>query len=142
TAAPCPAPQAPGGRQSTPQGRRARRRRQSCSATGRARSPRATVPPRGRAAAAPARRGGRGAGRGRGPPPLQAHPPLEGGFRPAAPSYIQRPHRPNVSMASKRASAPDGTPRALLSVSDKAGVVEFARRLAAVGLRLVSTGGT
>jgi phosphoribosylaminoimidazolecarboxamide formyltransferase/IMP cyclohydrolase len=48
-------------------------------------------------------------------------------------------------MASKSASggrAQDGTPRALLSVSDKAGVVEFARRLVAHGLRLLSTGGT
>jgi phosphoribosylaminoimidazolecarboxamide formyltransferase/IMP cyclohydrolase len=49
-------------------------------------------------------------------------------------------------MASKSASGgaavADGTPRALLSVSDKAGIVEFARRLAAIGLRLVSTGGT
>ena len=32
--------------------------------------------------------------------------------------------------------------RALLSVSDKAGVVEFARGLAARGFELVSTGGT
>lgn len=32
--------------------------------------------------------------------------------------------------------------RALLSVSDKTGIVEFARRLAALGFELVSTGGT
>lgn len=32
--------------------------------------------------------------------------------------------------------------RALLSVSDKAGLVEFARRLDACGIELVSTGGT
>ncbi len=32
--------------------------------------------------------------------------------------------------------------RALLSVSDKTGVVDFARRLAALGIELVSTGGT
>jgi hypothetical protein len=32
--------------------------------------------------------------------------------------------------------------RALLSVSDKAGVVEFARALADLGVELVSTGGT
>ncbi|HUR64032.1 MAG TPA: bifunctional phosphoribosylaminoimidazolecarboxamide formyltransferase/IMP cyclohydrolase [Candidatus Thermoplasmatota archaeon] len=43
---------------------------------------------------------------------------------------------------SASAGLPDGTPCALLSVSDKAGVVEFARRLVGVGLRLVSTGGT
>src|SRR6478736_9648211 len=33
-------------------------------------------------------------------------------------------------------------PRALLSVSDKTGIVEFARGLAARGFELVSTGGT
>jgi phosphoribosylaminoimidazolecarboxamide formyltransferase/IMP cyclohydrolase len=33
-------------------------------------------------------------------------------------------------------------PRALLSVSDKAGLVDFARGLAALGFDLVSTGGT
>lgn len=33
-------------------------------------------------------------------------------------------------------------PRALLSVTDKAGVVEFARKLAAAGYELLSTGGT
>ena len=33
-------------------------------------------------------------------------------------------------------------PRALLSVSDKTGLVEFARGLAARGFELVSTGGT
>src|SRR6202035_4386617 len=32
--------------------------------------------------------------------------------------------------------------RALISVSDKAGVVEFARALAGFGIELVSTGGT
>ena len=42
-------------------------------------------------------------------------------------------------MASKR-----GLPvvRALLSVTEKAGVVDFARRLYALGVELVSTGGT
>ena len=34
------------------------------------------------------------------------------------------------------------TRRALLSVSDKAGLVEFARELAGLGIELVSTGGT
>src|SRR5262245_1801418 len=33
-------------------------------------------------------------------------------------------------------------PRALISVSDKTGVVEFATRLAALGWEIVSTGGT
>ncbi len=32
--------------------------------------------------------------------------------------------------------------RAILSVTDKAGLVEFARRLSAMGVELVSTGGT
>ena len=32
--------------------------------------------------------------------------------------------------------------RVLLSVSDKTGVIEFARALAAIGVELVSTGGT
>ncbi|MGA8816564.1 MAG: hypothetical protein WB624_04685, partial [Xanthobacteraceae bacterium] len=32
--------------------------------------------------------------------------------------------------------------RALISVSDKAGIAEFARALAAHGIELVSTGGT
>src|SRR5687768_15344783 len=45
-------------------------------------------------------------------------------------------------MASQPAS-PAGTPtRALLSVSDKAGLVDFATRLAKLGVELVSTGGT
>ena len=35
-----------------------------------------------------------------------------------------------------------GIKRALLSVSDKAGVVEFARTLAGLGVELLSTGGT
>ena len=32
--------------------------------------------------------------------------------------------------------------RALLSVSDKTGLIEFARALAALGIELISTGGT
>ena len=32
--------------------------------------------------------------------------------------------------------------RAILSVTDKTGLVEFARRLAAMGVELISTGGT
>ena len=34
------------------------------------------------------------------------------------------------------------TKRALISVSDKAGIVEFARALASMGVELLSTGGT
>ena len=32
--------------------------------------------------------------------------------------------------------------RAILSVTDKTGLVEFARKLAALGVELISTGGT
>jgi phosphoribosylaminoimidazolecarboxamide formyltransferase/IMP cyclohydrolase len=32
--------------------------------------------------------------------------------------------------------------QALLSVSDKTGVIEFARELSALGIKLLSTGGT
>jgi phosphoribosylaminoimidazolecarboxamide formyltransferase / IMP cyclohydrolase len=50
-------------------------------------------------------------------------------------------------VAQAQAHAPVATParapqRALLSVSDKAGLVDFARRLAEAGIALVSTGGT
>jgi phosphoribosylaminoimidazolecarboxamide formyltransferase/IMP cyclohydrolase len=49
-----------------------------------------------------------------------------------------------MAVHSKKIPAPDmvriGT--ALLSVSDKTGIVEFARELAAAGVRLLSTGGT
>jgi phosphoribosylaminoimidazolecarboxamide formyltransferase/IMP cyclohydrolase len=49
-----------------------------------------------------------------------------------------------MAVASKNIPAPDLVPvrRALLSVSDKAGLVDFARALAAHGVELVSTGGT
>jgi phosphoribosylaminoimidazolecarboxamide formyltransferase/IMP cyclohydrolase len=49
-----------------------------------------------------------------------------------------------MAVASKNIPAPDLVPvrRALLSVSDKAGLVDFARALAARGVELVSTGGT
>ncbi len=49
-----------------------------------------------------------------------------------------------MAVASKNIPAPDLVPirRALLSVSDKTGLVEFARALAHVGVELVSTGGT
>jgi phosphoribosylaminoimidazolecarboxamide formyltransferase/IMP cyclohydrolase len=49
-----------------------------------------------------------------------------------------------MAVASKNIPAPDLVPvrRALLSVSNKAGLVEFARALAKAGVELVSTGGT
>ncbi|HBK90758.1 MAG TPA: bifunctional phosphoribosylaminoimidazolecarboxamide formyltransferase/inosine monophosphate cyclohydrolase, partial [Parvularcula sp.] len=39
-------------------------------------------------------------------------------------------------------SSPAPVRRALISVSDKTGLEDFARRLAAAGVELVSTGGT
>ncbi len=49
-----------------------------------------------------------------------------------------------MAVASKKIPAPDLVPvrRALLSVSDKTGLVDFARALVAAGVELVSTGGT
>ena len=49
-----------------------------------------------------------------------------------------------MAVASKKIPAPDLVKirRALLSVSDKSGLVEFARRLSEMGIELVSTGGT
>jgi phosphoribosylaminoimidazolecarboxamide formyltransferase/IMP cyclohydrolase len=49
-----------------------------------------------------------------------------------------------MAVASKNVPAPDlvAVRRALLSVSDKAGLVEFARALSLAGVELVSTGGT
>ena len=49
-----------------------------------------------------------------------------------------------MAVASKNIPAPDLVPvrRALLSVSDKTGLVDFARALAGFGVELVSTGGT
>ncbi len=49
-----------------------------------------------------------------------------------------------MAVASKRIPAPDLHPvrRALISVSDKTGLVEFAKALVAQGVDLVSTGGT
>ncbi len=49
-----------------------------------------------------------------------------------------------MAVASKNIPAPDLVPirRALLSVSDKSGLVEFASALAKAGVELVSTGGT
>ena len=49
-----------------------------------------------------------------------------------------------MAVATKRIPAPDlhSVRRALISVSDKTGLTEFARALAAQGVELVSTGGT
>ncbi|WP_315926060.1 bifunctional phosphoribosylaminoimidazolecarboxamide formyltransferase/IMP cyclohydrolase [Mesorhizobium sp. SP-1A] len=49
-----------------------------------------------------------------------------------------------MAVASKNIPAPDLLPvrRALLSVSDKTGLVDFARALSKAGIELVSTGGT
>ncbi|WP_349358731.1 bifunctional phosphoribosylaminoimidazolecarboxamide formyltransferase/IMP cyclohydrolase [Stappia sp.] len=49
-----------------------------------------------------------------------------------------------MAVASKRIPVPDLVPvrRALLSVSDKTGLIDFATALAARGIELVSTGGT
>jgi phosphoribosylaminoimidazolecarboxamide formyltransferase / IMP cyclohydrolase len=49
-----------------------------------------------------------------------------------------------MAVVSKKIPAPDmrKVTRALLSVSDKSGLIEFARKLAGLGIELVSTGGT
>ena len=49
-----------------------------------------------------------------------------------------------MAVASKNIPAPDLVPvrRALLSVSDKTGLIEFAQGLVAAGIELISTGGT
>ncbi|MBX3569606.1 MAG: bifunctional phosphoribosylaminoimidazolecarboxamide formyltransferase/IMP cyclohydrolase [Rhizobiaceae bacterium] len=49
-----------------------------------------------------------------------------------------------MAVASKKIAPPDlvAVRRALISVSDKSGVVEFARALSGLGIELVSTGGT
>ena len=39
-------------------------------------------------------------------------------------------------------SSPSRIQRAILSVTDKTGLVDFARRLADLGIELISTGGT
>ena len=48
----------------------------------------------------------------------------------------------NASLSSSPTAGPTATRTALLSVSDKTGVLEFARALDALGVRLLSTGGT
>src|SRR5690606_30609728 len=60
-------------------------------------------------------------------------------------SPIARSIPPIPMIAAKDLPAPDDRypiRRALLSVSDKAGLVDFARRLHALGVELLSTGGT
>ena len=49
-----------------------------------------------------------------------------------------------MSITAKNYPAPELVPvrSALISVSDKNGIVEFARQLQAMGVELVSTGGT
>ena len=49
-----------------------------------------------------------------------------------------------MAVASKKIPAPDlvKIKRALISVSDKTGLVDFARKLSSMGIELVSTGGT
>jgi phosphoribosylaminoimidazolecarboxamide formyltransferase/IMP cyclohydrolase len=49
---------------------------------------------------------------------------------------------PHLAQAEAHAPGPVTIRRALLSVSDKTGIVEFARGLAELGVELVSTGGT
>jgi phosphoribosylaminoimidazolecarboxamide formyltransferase / IMP cyclohydrolase len=51
-------------------------------------------------------------------------------------------HQPQTSSAVARADHPASVKRALLSVSDKTGIVEFARALHALQIELLSTGGT
>ena len=58
-----------------------------------------------------------------------------------APAMLSRPHSP-LNGAAAMPSDLKRVTRALLSVSDKTGLVDFARALAARGIELVSTGGT
>ena len=69
--------------------------------------------------------------------------------RRVTPKASRTPARRGKPAAKRPATAPATaaraavTPsRALLSVSDKSGVVDFARRLAKLGVELVATGGT
>ena len=50
--------------------------------------------------------------------------------------------RPSATGPSAQSGASNGRRHALISVSDKTGVIVFARRLAAAGLSILSTGGT
>src|ERR1041385_4278163 len=121
---------------------RARRPRRGLQGRGRRR--RRTGRPRRENASAPSPAFlGRGTRRVPPRPPAPAPPP----------PFIRGPHRPIVRMATipaarphvqapAQASAPGKPARALLSVSDKAGLAEFAGRLARLGIELVSTGGT
>ncbi len=53
-----------------------------------------------------------------------------------------RPRRDHASGVERAAPGEVRVRRALLSVSDKHGIVEFAQGLAELGVELVSTGGT
>src|SRR5258706_412457 len=62
---------------------------------------------------------------------------------PAARRRASPPARPGrAATAAGPAPRPPGVARALLSVSDKRGIVDFARGLAELGIELISTGGT
>ncbi len=63
-------------------------------------------------------------------------------FPPARGPTRARRTLPGVSEPSSSAPGPVPVRRALLSVSDKRGIVDFARGLAELGVELVSTGGT
>jgi len=53
-------------------------------------------------------------------------------------------HRPQILTGSKENTVSQSAPirRALISVSDKSGLLEFAKRLVARGVEIYSTGGT
>src|SRR3954463_11329754 len=73
------------------------------------------------------------------PPPSDTSPAALSGSIPPTPSssrYLPRPMEAMVQPGEVRVK------RALLSVSNKTGVVEFARGLASLGVELISTGGT
>ncbi len=61
---------------------------------------------------------------------------------PAKKAAIQAPGRAVAAPAASIAVPSHAPQRALLSVSEKSGLAEFAKRLAACGIELVSTGGT
>ena len=55
---------------------------------------------------------------------------------------MPRPHARRVTLDASPSPAAAPIALALLSVSDKTGLVDFARGLAALGIKLLSTGGT
>ncbi len=52
------------------------------------------------------------------------------------------PRRSRPNERQRMPTSPRRIERALISVSDKTGLIDFARALAAAGIELVSTGGT